>query len=77
MEGDAQDSGNFEEFTDSERIVKYTTEVKVPFAIHSSPENEEPSVKVERTAYKVVLKDENVTFVDDPAVLDKIFGPLW
>lgn len=74
MEGDQQAGDNFEEFTDTERIVKYTTEIKVPFAIHSSPENEESSVKVQRTAYKVVLKDENVTFVDDPAELEAIFG---
>lgn len=76
MESTRNAGDNFEEFTDTERIIKYTTEVKVPFAIQSSPNGEKDSIQVERTAYKVVIKDENVTFVDDPAELDKIFGKL-
>lgn len=74
MEEASSDTGNFEEFTDTERIVKYTTDITVPCALQTSPEGESPAVRVERTAYKVVIKDENVTFVDDPAELDKIFG---
>jgi hypothetical protein len=74
MDSSANDSGNFEEFTDTERIVKYQTDVKVPWVMFNQPEGQEPSVKVERSAYKLVIKDENVRFVDDPEELDKIFG---
>jgi hypothetical protein len=76
LEGDASDAGNFEEFTDSERIIKYTTNLSVPFVMHNSPEGEVPAVQITRTAYKAVFKDENFTFVDDPEELDKIFGKL-
>jgi hypothetical protein len=76
MENEAGDSGNFEEFTDTERIIKYTTDITVPFALQTSPEGIPAPVQVERTAYKLVLKDENWHFVDDPDELDKIFGKL-
>ena len=75
MESAASDASNFEEFTDQERIIKYQTELTVPFVMMTSPEGQEPAVKVERTAYKFVLRDEDVHWVDDPAELDKIFGP--
>lgn len=74
FESPAGDSGNFEEFTDVERIVKYTLDVTVPFVLQTSPSETTPPVQVQRTAYKVVLKDENVVFVDDPNELDEIFG---
>ncbi len=74
MENPINDAGNFEEFTDTERIVKYSAEITVPFALQLSPEGGAPAVQVEQTAYKVVLKEENVVFVSDPAELAKIFG---
>jgi hypothetical protein len=74
MENPASDAGNFEEFTDQERIVKYSTEVTVPFALQLSPEGLPRPIKVEQTSYKVVMKDENFHFVDDPDELDSIFG---
>ena len=76
LEESASDSGNFEEFTDTERIIKYSTEIKVPCVLQTTPEGTQPSIKVERTAYKAVFRDENVVVVDDIAELDKIFGPL-
>lgn len=76
LEEAATDNGNFEEFTDTERIIKYTTNIRVPFILQTSPEGEKAPVQVQRTAYKVVLKDESVVFVDDPDDLDDIFGKL-
>jgi len=76
MEEDMADGGNLEEFTDTERIIKYTTNITVPFALQTSPEGEVPAVQVTRTAYKAVFKDENFHFVDDPDEMDKIFGKL-
>lgn len=74
LESNESAGDNFEEFTDQERVVKYATEVRVPCVLQTTPEGEQPSVRVQRTAYKFVFKDENFTFVDDPAELDKIFG---
>lgn len=76
LESSAADGGNFEEFTDGERIIKYSTEIKVPCALQSQPEGEPPIVKVERTAYKVVIKDENFTFVNSQEEMDSVFGKL-
>lgn len=75
MENAQTDAGNFEEFTDQERIVKYSTEFTVPCALQPAVEGGPPLVKIERTAYKVVFKDENVTLVSDRDDLDRIFGP--
>lgn len=76
LDSTAGDGGNFEEFTDSERIVKYTTELKVPFALQTSPEGQRSALQVQRTAFKLVLKDESCHFVDDPDDIDRIFGKL-
>lgn len=77
LEGDYSDAGNFDEFTDTERIVKYTTQIKVPAVLMTQPESETDQIKVERTAYKVVIKDEDVKFVDNKSDLDAIFGQDW
>jgi hypothetical protein len=74
FEDSFSDTGNFEEFTEQERVIKYTTSFSVPAALSTSPDGTEPVIRVERTAYKVSIPEENVRFVDDPAELDKIFG---
>ena len=76
LEETASDAGNFEEFTDGERIVKYTSSVKVPCALSTSPEGEPPALQVQRTAYKLVLKMEEVKTAADMEELDGIFGWL-
>jgi len=75
MESLASDTGNFEEFTDQERIIKHTTEITVPFAMVPAGDGEKDSVQIQRTSYKLVLKTEVVTRVDSQEELDKIFGP--
>lgn len=75
FEDSYSDSGNFEEMTDGERVIKYNTSFRVPAALSTSPDGTEPLVRVERTAYKVVIPEENVRFVDTPEELDEIFGP--
>lgn len=70
------DSGNLEEFTDTERIIKYQTSFKVPANLRLDPEGEVPSIKVERTAFDVRFNDERVHFVDDIDDLELIFGPV-
>lgn len=74
LDSGASDSGNLEEFTDTERIIKYSTEIRVPFVLLTSPEGQPYPVKVERTSYKLVINSETVTSVNDPRMLDKIFG---
>ena len=68
------DGGNFEEFTDQERIVRFNTSIRVPAVLQLDPEGERPSIKTETTAYTVTFGEESVKFVDDPEELEKIFG---
>lgn len=77
LDNDYSDAGNFDEFTDTERIVKYTTQIKVPAVLMTQPDSETAQIKVERTAYKVVIPDENVHFVQSQKELDDVFGPDW
>lgn len=68
------DSSNFEEFTDQERIVKYSTNFRVPGTLQLDPEGERPSVQKEYTSFGLAFGEENVKFVDDPLELELIFG---
>ena len=68
------DSGNFDEFTDDERIIRYTTSLTVPAYLHLDVEGKAPAITVQRTAFNVGFGDEQVTFVDDPYELELIFG---
>lgn len=72
----ANDQGNFEEFTDQERIVRWATQITVPAVLQLDPAGEKPSVQVETTAFALSFGSERVHLVDDPAEADKIFGPL-
>lgn len=65
---------NFEEFTDTERIVRYRTTFTVPTALLLDPEGEKPSVKVERTAFNLQLGDEQVVCLNDPYDIELIFN---
>ncbi len=68
------DASNFEEFTDQERIVRYTTSISVPTTLQLDPEGSEPALKVERTAFGLDFGDERVCFVEDLEAIEKIFG---
>lgn len=67
------DTGNFEEFTDQERIIRFSTTFRVPAVLQLDPEGEKPSIQTVRTAFGVVFSDERVQFVDKAEDLDKIF----
>lgn len=69
------DAGNFDEFTDQERIVQYTTSFWVPATLQLDPEGEVPSVKTERTAFGLRFGDETVGLLQTPEDIEKIFGP--
>lgn len=75
FDSDTTDAGNFDEFTDTERIIRFTTSIKVPAVLQLDPEGEKPSVKVERTSFGLQFSEETVTFLDNPDDIDKIFGP--
>jgi len=68
------DAGNFEEFTDQERIVRFSTSIRVPAVLQLNPEGEQQSIKVETTSFLLNFGTENVTFVDNPEDIEKIFG---
>lgn len=74
LDGDLSDSGNLEEFTDQERIVKTTMQFTVPVSLMLDPEGTRPAAQVEMTAASVELSDDTACFVDDPVILDIIFG---
>lgn len=68
------DNGNLEEFTDQERIIRFSTTIRVPTVLQLDPEGEKPSVNVTRTAFGLNFSEERVQFVDNPDDIDKIFG---
>ena len=70
------DGGNFNEFTDQERIVRFDTTIRVPAVLQLDPEGEKSSIKVERTSFLLNFGVENVTFVDSQEEADEIFGKL-
>lgn len=69
------DSGNLEEFSDQERIVRFSTTIRVPAVLQLDPEGEKPSSQTVRTAFGLSFSDERVRFVDTQEEIDKIFGP--
>ncbi len=77
VEGMVPDGGNFEEFTDQERIIRYNFEVQVPAYLQLDPEGTRPAIQVETTAFRVDFAGESVHFVDDPAELDRVFCPTY
>ena len=68
------DGGNFEEFTDQERIVRWTTQVKVPCTLQLNPEGTTPAIKVEKTSFKVGFGSESVVLLDSQEEIEKIFS---
>ena len=74
FDAELSDGGNLDEFTDQERIVKWTTSITVPATLQLDPEGEKPSIQVERTSFDMRFGTEVVGFVDDPMELELIFG---
>ena len=64
---------NFEEFTDQERIVKFTTTFTVPATLQLNPEGTKPSVQKELTSFGLRFGEDQARFVDDPYELELIF----
>jgi hypothetical protein len=75
LDGDWGSEGNLDEFTDQERIIELGFGFHVPVALQLDPDGTRPAVQVEQTAFSVKMGAEEVHVVDDPADLDKIFGP--
>jgi hypothetical protein len=75
FDSNISDGGNFEEFTDQERIVRFDTTIRVPAVLQLDPEGTKPSIQVVRTAFGLNFGEEQVCFVDDPEDIEKIFGP--
>lgn len=75
LEGDLADSGNLDEFTDQERIIKMTMSFFVPTAFQLDPEGTRPAPQIETTASDIELGDEQTCFVDSSVEIEAIFGP--
>jgi hypothetical protein len=74
FDNNLSDSSNFEEFTEQERIIKWSTSITVPVTLQLDTEGEKPAIQVERTAFGLSFGDEAVTFVDDMEEMTRIFG---
>lgn len=74
LESAMNDQGNFDEFTDQERIIRWATQIRVPCVLQLDPAGEKPSVQRITTAFGFKFGDEQVHIVDDPEEADKIFG---
>lgn len=74
MESPLNDNGNLEEFTDQERIIRYSNSFRVPAVLQLDPDDVKPALKVERTSFRLNLGPEQVTFVETEDELDAIFG---
>lgn len=75
MDAQTADNGNFEEFTDQERIVRWSTQIRVPAVLQLDPEGEKPAIQTQTTSFNLRFAEENITFLDNPEDADKIFGP--
>lgn len=73
LDSDMSTQDNFTEFTDEERIVKYSLSFTVPVYMHLDPEGKPVAVRKTRTAFNVRFGDEQTTFVDDPYEIELIF----
>lgn len=74
MDTDLADTGNFEEFTDQERIVRYSYNITVPTYLQADPEGTRPALQRKYSSYKFSFKDECVNFIEDPLELEFIFS---
>jgi hypothetical protein len=64
FDGSMADASNFEEFTDQERIVRYTTTFRVPANLTLDTEGEKPAIQIQKTAYAVGFKEKIVSRAD-------------
>lgn len=71
--GDLSDAGNFEEFTDQERIVQWTVGLQVPATLQLDPEGTRPMAQHSYTAFGLSFGPEESHFVDEDE-LDKVFS---
>lgn len=76
MDDPYSDDGNLDDFTDQERIIRWTSTIRVPASLQLDTEGRRPAAQVERTSFGLRFGKESVHFVDDPAELDRIFGKL-
>lgn len=74
IDGDIPSRDNFDEFTDTERIISYTIPFKVPAALQLDPEGVKPMITVTTTAYDVSFADEAIEFLDSDYDIELIFS---
>jgi hypothetical protein len=75
FDSDVSDAGNFTEFTDQERIVKFSTTFYVPCYLHLDPEGKRPAVETVKTAHDIRLGFETSRRIEDSPGIDKLLGP--
>jgi len=74
MDTDLSDSGNMEEFTDTERIIKYSFSMTVPTYLQLDPEGTRPAIQTQLTAFDIKFPEERVKYVENEEEWDIIFS---
>ena len=70
------DSGNFDEFTDEERIVRWTTTARVPFFMTAARDGGPAPVQTERTSLTLSIGEDEARQAR-PGEIELLFGPGW
>lgn len=65
---------NIEEFTDQERIIRYTFGIKVPTYTLTDPEGTKASIQKEYTSFELKFRDEVVHQPLDPYEIELVFS---
>ena len=73
LEQTASAQDNFEEFTDQERIVQWSTSFRVPTYLQLDPDGKKPMVRRQYTAFGLDFTDENMCWVDSAEDMEIIF----
>lgn len=69
--------GNIDEFTDQERVFRYTTRFTVPVFLQLNPAGKKEAVQVEQTAFKLDFGRETSHFPDEEGEIELLFESPW
>ncbi len=69
--------GNMDEFTDQERVFRYTSRFTVPVFLQLDPSGKRQAVQIEQTAFRVDFGRESSHFPEEGEDIELLFGSPW
>ena len=69
--------GNIDEFTDQERVIRYTSRFTVPVFLQLDPAGKKQAVQVEQTAFRLDFGRETSHFPDDDSEIELLLEGPW